>query len=225
MQQRQLRLGDILDDYCPRERRVTNHAIVAIVGQEVRQTRCVTCEAEHEYKQAKVPPQRRKSPAPGALYQDVLSGLPKPATAAPRPPQAGEEPEGEAPPDAPSSDEPAPLSGAPDENEGPVHRPLIRATLPRPEGQVPARPIPDFTIRQPTARPGRFRPNGKPRRGGHQAPGFAGQGQGQGHGFGGRRGQGPAPSARPAHGNRPGRPGQADRPGSARRRGGKKRTK
>jgi hypothetical protein len=24
MQQRQLRLGDILDDYCPRERRLTN---------------------------------------------------------------------------------------------------------------------------------------------------------------------------------------------------------
>ena len=30
--QRQLRLGDILDDYCPRERRVTNHAIVAMIG-------------------------------------------------------------------------------------------------------------------------------------------------------------------------------------------------
>ena len=29
MEQRRLRLGDILDDYCPRERRVTNHAIVA----------------------------------------------------------------------------------------------------------------------------------------------------------------------------------------------------
>ena len=26
MEQRPLRLGDILDDYCPRERRVTNHA-------------------------------------------------------------------------------------------------------------------------------------------------------------------------------------------------------
>ena len=43
MEQRPLRLGDIVDDYCPRERRVTNHAIVAIVGDSVRQTRCSTC--------------------------------------------------------------------------------------------------------------------------------------------------------------------------------------
>ena len=45
--------------------------------------------------------------------------------------------------------------------EGPVHRPLIRATLPRTEGQAPpSRPAPDFTIRQ----PGGPRPS-------HHAPG------------------------------------------------------
>jgi hypothetical protein len=219
MQQRQLRLGDVLDDYCPRERRITNHAIVAIVGQEVRQTRCVTCEAEHEYKQAKVPPQRRKPPAPGALYQDVLGGMPKPAAAAAR---AATPEETEAADGAGDLPEDAPLASVSEESEGPVHRPLIRATLPRPEGQVPARPIPDFTIRQPAAKPGRFRPNGKPRRGGGQhAPGFAGQG----HGFSARRGgAGTSPSGRPAHPNRS-RPPQSDRQGPARRRGGKKRSK
>jgi len=60
MQQRRLRLGDILDDYCPRERRITNHAVVAMIDDDVRQTRCTTCDAEHEYKQAKVPASRRK---------------------------------------------------------------------------------------------------------------------------------------------------------------------
>src|SRR5215208_7178979 len=87
MQQRQLRLGDIVDDYCPRERRVTNHAIVAMVEQDVKQTRCTTCDTEHEYKQAKIPPQRRKKAAPGALYQEVLAGMPRkplsPATPSP----------------------------------------------------------------------------------------------------------------------------------------------
>jgi hypothetical protein len=221
MQQRQLRLGDILDDYCPRERRVTNHAIVAIVGQEVRQTRCVTCEAEHEYKQARVPPQRRKAPAPGALYQDVLGGMPKPVPPVPRPAQVEDEPD-EIQPDPPATAEAAAVQASTsEENEGPVHRPLIRATLPRPEGQTPARPIPDFTVRQPTARPGRFRPNGKPRRGGgHHAQGFSGPGPG----FGGRRGPGAAQTARPGHGNRA-RPGPTDRQGPPRRRGGKKRTK
>ena len=77
MQQRQLRLGDILDDYCPRERRLTNHAVVAMVGDDVKQTRCTTCDADHEYKHAKVPRQRKKSDAPAALYAQVLAGGPK----------------------------------------------------------------------------------------------------------------------------------------------------
>ena len=62
MQQRRVRLGDILDDYCPRERRITNHAVVAMIEDEVKQTRCTTCDADHEYKQAKVPAPRRKKP-------------------------------------------------------------------------------------------------------------------------------------------------------------------
>src|ERR1041384_605135 len=74
MQQRQLRLGDILDDYCPRERRLTNHAVVAMVGDEVMQTRCTTCDAEHEFKHAKVPRQRRKNET-AALQAQVLAGV------------------------------------------------------------------------------------------------------------------------------------------------------
>ena len=58
MEQRRLRLGDILDDYCPRERRLTNHAVVAMVEEDVKQTRCTTCDAEHVYKGGKAP--RRK---------------------------------------------------------------------------------------------------------------------------------------------------------------------
>src|SRR5215218_9931546 len=80
MQQRQPRLGDILDDYCPRERRVTNHAVVAMVGDDVKQTRCTTCDAEHDYKHAKVPRQRKKSDSPAVLYAQVLAGGPKKVT-------------------------------------------------------------------------------------------------------------------------------------------------
>src|SRR6476660_3133143 len=60
MQQRRLRLGDILDDYCPRERRITNHAVVAMIDDQVKQTRCTTCDADHEYKQARVPARLKK---------------------------------------------------------------------------------------------------------------------------------------------------------------------
>jgi hypothetical protein len=182
MQQRQLRLGDILDDYCPRERRVTNHAVVAMIGADVKQTRCTTCESEHEYKQAKMPRLRRKMQTPAALAAQGLAGAPK-----------LHEPEL---PVRPGADESPlePLNGLPDEiditgtlqadevhdaggeggeegreegggegndrtrDEGPVHRPLIRASLPRAEGQPPpARPATDFTIRQPAGRQNRFR--------------------------------------------------------------------
>jgi len=79
-----------LDDYCPRERRITDHAIVAMIEDHIKQTRCVVCDAEHEYKDGKVPPQRRKKPQ-AALFAQVLDGLqgPQPATR-PAPQQDGD---------------------------------------------------------------------------------------------------------------------------------------
>ena len=75
MQQRQLRLGDILDDYCPRERRLANHTIVAMVGNDVRLTRCTTCDTEHPYKGGKVPRLRKKKTSVEAAYDEVLESV------------------------------------------------------------------------------------------------------------------------------------------------------
>src|SRR5207237_8052273 len=109
MQQRQLRLGDILDDYCPRERRVTNHAVVAMVGPDVKQTRCTTCDAEHEYKHAKVPRQRKKSDTPSALYPQVAAGAPKRVVHEPGHGQA----DADAPKEVPEPGQPAGPATAP----------------------------------------------------------------------------------------------------------------
>ena len=243
MQQRRLRLGDILDDYCPRERRITNHAVVAMIEDEVKQTRCTTCDADHEYKAAKAPPPRRKrgEAAAGEPAEGVL-----------RPRTAAEDPEGiddvittEDAPDAPtvepiSAAEPdpdvpdAPLAAARDEEEGPVHRRLIRATLPRPEGQAPDRKEPEFTIRQPGARGGREFDGNKPNpRFGHGRRPMRAQGGGGGsqQRFGGprqgpggsRNGSGPGSGqGRSGGGNRPGHPGgpRGNRPGQGAGRGG-----
>jgi hypothetical protein len=173
MQQRQPRLGDVLDDYCPRERRVTNHVVVAMIGDDVKQTRCTTCDADHEYKQAKVPRVRRKTETPAALAAQGFGApklhehMAKPATAPivtaaeEIEPMVAESEEqvvdvaiGETSPVV--SDDEAEPQGA---DEGPVHRRLIRASLPRAEGQAPpTRPNPEFTIRQPNNRQNRFRP-------------------------------------------------------------------
>ena len=74
MQDRRHRPGDVLDDYCPRERRITDHAIVAMIDDEIRRTRCGICDAEHEYKEGKVPPPRRKTQPP-ALFTQVLDNI------------------------------------------------------------------------------------------------------------------------------------------------------
>ena len=190
MQQRELRLGDILDDYCPRERRVTNHAVVAMIGPEVKHTRCTTCEADHEYKHAKVPRQRRKTDTPAALPAQAAAGGPKrvphepeaqagtlvvpgiPGIDAPSAPESASATAATESPSAPDSDdatEPDERARAGEDAEGPVHRPLIRATLPRTEGQPPPqRPAPDFTIRQPAGRQNRFRPRQQREAGGQQ---------------------------------------------------------
>jgi hypothetical protein len=215
MEQRRLRLGDILDDYCPRERRVTNHAIVAMIEDEIKQTRCTTCDAEHVYKGGKAP-RRRKATATGALYKEVLAGItdeqPMPTVVAP--PEASPANE-QAMDDQPEDPQPEPTLEAdatPDEeapivDEGPVHRPLIRATLPRPDGVKVERPVPEFTIRQ-NGRPhgGNFRSgdshaksrnNGHQRfaRGGHGRPASPGFGRGPG-GSGQRHGSGPRKRSR-----------------------------
>jgi hypothetical protein len=254
MQQRQLRLGDILDDYCTRERRLTNHAVVAMVGDDVKQTRCTTCDTEHEYKHAKVPRQRRKSDSPAALYAQVVAGAPKvvatpPAGASIRADEhaddlevedasatvddgAVERDEHADDPEvqtdlAPEDDRVTGVDGSEEEgdsedrndDEGPVHRPLIRASLPR-EGQPPpARPIPEFTIRQPGGRPNRFRPRhpgggGQPFRGDRSnANGFGGPG-----GPGNQRRAGPRPGGgRPPQGAVPSRLARRHGPGGRKR--------
>ena len=180
MQQRQPRLGDVLDDYCPRERRVTNHVVVAMIGDDVKQTRCSTCDADHEYKQAKVPRVRRKTETPAALAAQGF-GVPKLHEHAAKPVAAGEPDPSivatshDSEPVTADAEEPtAPVAAAEDDapvvsaeddaeprgvDEGPVHRRLIRASLPRTEGQaLPTRPNPEFTIRQPNNRQNRFRP-------------------------------------------------------------------
>jgi hypothetical protein len=222
MQQRRVRLGDILDDYCPRERRITNHAVVAMIEDEVKQTRCTTCDADHEYKQAKGPALRRKKPESALVAGADGATSARPPVSDPAPPVIDEvlavppvdlldadpvvaslesDPDSDLEPDPEPDPEPEMTEGPEDEW---VHRPLIRATLPRPEGQVPERKAPDFTIRQNSRFDGR---NGNNRhRGQRQAQGHSGGGQGR---FGNSRsgsGQGPSGHGGQRQGNRQGSP-------------------
>jgi hypothetical protein len=193
MQQRQLRLGDILDDYCPRERRLSNHTIVAMVGDDIRLTRCTTCDAEHPYKGGKAPRLRKKKTSVEAAYDEVLESVkqePQPhgilvthhETDEPEP-VAADEDVPQAPPHSDNGD--APAQTAPEEVR--LHRPLIRAQLPRIEREPVARPVPEFTIRQANKRHGRFQNNSRPGRFA-KSGGPGGNSRGPGGAHGGRQG-------------------------------------
>jgi hypothetical protein len=237
MQDRRYRPGDVLDDYCPRERRITDHAIVAMIDDEIRRTRCGSCDAEHEYKEAKVPSPRRKTQPP-ALFKQVLEGMdgtiPKPhpvdgpaeiietpmvaaATGADdvalAPPEAPLAPNPVEPQEPQELQEPQEPAEGDSEREGGFRRSLIRATFPRPDGQAPAdRKMPEFTIQSLNNRRNGQRHAGAQNkfRGGRRRPG----GGSQDH---------LGPMRFRDHGQQQGNNGQGQgQGGGRRRRGGKK---
>jgi hypothetical protein len=56
----ELRLGDIIDDFCVKCRRLTNHAIVSLVDGKAAKVRCRTCYNDHDYRHEIAPPTKKE---------------------------------------------------------------------------------------------------------------------------------------------------------------------
>ncbi len=67
-----LRLGDVIDDYCPRCKLLLNHAVASMVDGKVVKVVCQTCHSEHPYRNAEVPPKKKPGPR-AALFGQVLA--------------------------------------------------------------------------------------------------------------------------------------------------------
>jgi hypothetical protein len=68
------RLGDIIDDYCVKCKRIMNHSVVSCVNDEPAKVRCRTCHGDHDYRHEQAPPSKadlRKA----ALYKEVLDRM------------------------------------------------------------------------------------------------------------------------------------------------------
>ena len=65
------RLGDLIDDYCPRCRLLLNHAIASMVGDQVAKVICQTCLSEHPYMDGKEG-KKKKTPRE-TLFDQVLA--------------------------------------------------------------------------------------------------------------------------------------------------------
>jgi hypothetical protein len=69
-----LRLGDVIDDFCVKCKRLTNHAIVSIVDDQAAKVRCRTCYHDHDYRHEQPPPSK-KDLKKQELFAQVLAGV------------------------------------------------------------------------------------------------------------------------------------------------------
>ena len=97
----ELRLGDEIDDYCVKCRRLTNHSIVSMVETKAAKVRCRTCYSDHDFRNEQAPPSKKELARQKELFNAVLAGVaPAEAVAAaasddapPAVPEASVEPE------------------------------------------------------------------------------------------------------------------------------------
>jgi hypothetical protein len=87
MSDRAPRLGDVIDDYCPRCRLLLNHDVTSLFEGAVAKVTCRTCHNTHDYRHAQVPPKRKsKRNDKKTLVEQVLASMPKPPEPPPAPP-------------------------------------------------------------------------------------------------------------------------------------------
>lgn len=95
---RDIRLGDDIDDYCVRCKRVMNHNVVSVLNAKPAKVRCRTCHSDHDYRNEQAPPPK-VDPRKAALFNEVLKKVsPGDATVVEDDPELelGTEPEAEA---------------------------------------------------------------------------------------------------------------------------------
>jgi len=65
------RLGDDIDDFCVKCKRIMNHAVVSLLGDNPAKVRCRTCHSDHDYRHEQAPPPK-VDPRKAALFSQVL---------------------------------------------------------------------------------------------------------------------------------------------------------
>ena len=93
-----MRLGDVVDDYCVKCRRLTNHSIVSLLNGTAAKVRCRTCYSDHDYRNEQAPPSKKELLKQKELYEAVLSGVAP--VAVPTPIESIEDPPHAEPPGA-----------------------------------------------------------------------------------------------------------------------------
>jgi len=86
MSDRVPRLGDEIDDYCPRCRLLLNHDVTSLYDDQPAKVTCRTCHNTHDYRHAQVPTRRKsKEREKKTLLEQVMASMPKPPDPPPAP--------------------------------------------------------------------------------------------------------------------------------------------
>ncbi|MGP8244716.1 MAG: hypothetical protein ACLQVN_09380 [Bryobacteraceae bacterium] len=137
---REPRLGDDIDDFCVRCKRIMNHAVVSVLNAEPAKVRCRTCYNDHDYRHEQPPPPKvdaRKA----ALFIEVLKKVNPDATG-----PVVEEPDGLPDPD-PLDDGDSEADAAESEPEIAAEAAVVEAPAPVriPKAKAKAKPKPKTT--------------------------------------------------------------------------------
>jgi hypothetical protein len=68
------RLGDDIDDFCVKCKRVMNHAVVSLLNDQPAKVRCRTCHSDHDFRHEQPPPPK-VDPRKAALFNQVLANV------------------------------------------------------------------------------------------------------------------------------------------------------
>ncbi|MGA2183069.1 MAG: hypothetical protein ABSH47_08575 [Bryobacteraceae bacterium] len=71
----------MIDDFCVKCKRLTNHAIVSIVDAQAAKVRCRTCYHDHDYRHEQPPPSKKDLKKQELFAQVLASVAPKSTTA------------------------------------------------------------------------------------------------------------------------------------------------
>jgi hypothetical protein len=75
------RLGDDIDDFCVKCKRIMNHAVVSLLNDGPAKVRCRTCHNDHDFRNEQAPPPK-VDPRKAALFNQVLGNITAGAPAA-----------------------------------------------------------------------------------------------------------------------------------------------
>ena len=69
----ELRLGDDIDDFCIKCKRVSNHLVVSLMNGDAAKVRCRSCYSEHDFRNQQAPPSKKELKKQAMLAAEASS--------------------------------------------------------------------------------------------------------------------------------------------------------